>query len=98
MLVEEYKISNWKLPHLISNPIGSNINGTSTVSVLLYPTSFSDIKARLTLPLSNNDTNTDVQIKENQEKYFALLSHNDTNNIGTVKWAELIIHGITKNQ
>ena len=56
---------------------------------MLYPTSFSDMKAGIILPLSNNDTDTDVEIKENEEKYFVLLSHNEANN-GTVEWAEII--------
>ena len=49
------------------------------------------MKAGIILPLSNNDTDTDVEIKENEEKYFVLLSHNEANN-GTVEWADIILH------
>lgn len=74
----------------ISEPFASNMNGTSeNGSVLRYPTSFSDMNAGIILPLSNNDTDTDVKIKENGEKYFVLLSQNEANN-GTVQWAEMI--------
>lgn len=61
------------------------INGASNGSnVLSYPTSFSNIRGQVILPLSNNDNDTDVEIKENGEKYFVLLSHNEANN-GTVE-------------
>ena len=61
-----------------------NVTSNSSKAVLPYPTSFSNKNTQVILPLSNNDIATDVEIKENGEKYFVLLSPNDTNN-GTVE-------------
>ena len=59
----------------------NGISNSSTSSVLPYPTSFSNIRAGVILPLSNNDTATDVEKKENEEKYFVLSSPNEANKV-----------------
>ena len=40
---------------------------------------FQYIRTGVILPLSNNDTNTDVEIRENREKYFVLSSPDEAN-------------------
>ena len=40
---------------------------------------FQYISTGVILPLSNNDTNTDVEIKENRENYFVLSSPDEAN-------------------
>ena len=65
----------------VRKALTSTRNGTSNGNVVRYnPTSFSDMKAGVIFPLNNNDIDTDVEIKENEKKYFVLLSQNETNN------------------
>ena len=40
---------------------------------------FQYISTGVILPLSNNDTNTDVEIRENREKYFVLSTPDEAN-------------------
>ena len=77
------KEKSWDPSNSVSKAsIRSRIGTSNSSNVVPYnQTSFSDIKLPgVIFPLNNNDTDTDVEIKESEKKYFVLLSQNDTNN------------------
>ena len=77
------KAKSWDPSSLVSIASIRSRIGTSNSSNVVpsNQTSFSDIKLPgVIFLLNNNDTDTDVEIKESEKKYFVLLSQNDINN------------------